>query len=99
MLLRNGFDYKIEQKYVDPAGKYVGVQAQISDENYYIQRLLLAVLKKDDIAYENGIIIKGETRCLMNPIFNKPGGIITTRKNRWIGGILMTFNLHDIWRV
>lgn len=82
MLLRNGFDYKIEQKYVDPAGKYVGVQAQISDENYYIQRLLLAVLKKDDIAYENGIIIKGETRCLMNPIFNKPGGIITTRKNR-----------------
>lgn len=54
MLLRNGFDYKIEQKYVDPAGKYVGVQAQISDENYYIQRLLLAVVKKDDIAYENG---------------------------------------------
>lgn len=54
MLLRNGFDCKIEQKYVDPAGKYVGVQAQISDENYYIQRLLLAVVKKDDIAYENG---------------------------------------------
>lgn len=39
MLLRNGFDCKIEQKYVDPAGKYVGVQAQISDENYYIQLL------------------------------------------------------------
>lgn len=54
MLLRNGFDCKIEQKYVDPASKYVGVQAQISDENYYIQRLLLAVVKKDDIAYENG---------------------------------------------
>lgn len=82
MLLRNGFDCKIEQKYVDPASKYVGVQAQISDENYYIQRLLLAVLKKDDIAYENGIIIKGDSKCLMNRIFNNPGGIITTRKNR-----------------
>lgn len=82
MLLRNGFDCKIEQKYVDPAGKYVGVQAQISDENCYIQRLLLAVLKKDDIADENGIMIKGDSKCLMNPILKKQVGIITTRKNR-----------------
>ena len=33
ILLHNGFDCNIKQKLVDPAGRYVGVQAQINDEN------------------------------------------------------------------
>ena len=32
ILLRNGFDCKIKQNFVDPAGRYIGVQAQINDE-------------------------------------------------------------------
>ena len=36
ILLRNGFDCKIKQKFVDPAGRYIGVQAQVNDENYYL---------------------------------------------------------------
>ena len=36
ILLRNGFDCKIEQSFVDPAGSYIGMQAQINDENYYL---------------------------------------------------------------
>jgi len=36
ILLRNGFDCKIEQRLVDPAGRYIGIQAQINDENYYL---------------------------------------------------------------
>ena len=36
ILLRNGFDCKIKQKYVDPAGRCVGIQAQINDRNFYL---------------------------------------------------------------
>ena len=32
ILLRNGFDCKIKQKFIDPAGRYIGVQAQINDD-------------------------------------------------------------------
>ena len=61
ILLRNGFDCKIKQNFVDPAGRCIGVQAQINDENYYLFNVygpnndnqaaqfndhLLAVLKK-----------------------------------------------------
>ena len=35
ILLHNGFDCNIKQKLVDPAGRYIGVQAQINDQNYY----------------------------------------------------------------
>ena len=35
ILLHNGFDWNIKQKLVDPAGRYIGVQAQINDQNYY----------------------------------------------------------------
>lgn len=69
ILLRSGFDCKIiKQSYVDPAGRYIGIQAQINDENYYLFNVyapnndnqaaqfydhLLAVLKKEDLAYED----------------------------------------------
>ena len=65
ILLRNGFDCKIKESYVDPAGRYIGIQAQINDENYYLFNVygpnndnqaalfydhLLTVLKKEDLA-------------------------------------------------
>lgn len=68
ILLRNGFDCKIKQKFIDPAGRYIGIQAQINDENYFLFNVygpnndnqaaqfydhLLAVLKKEDLAYED----------------------------------------------
>ena len=116
ILLRNGFDCKIKQRYVDPAGRYIGIQAQIKDENYYLFNNqdpnnenqaaqfydhLLAVLKKEDLAYEDRIIIGGDLNGLMNPMLEKQGGLIMTRKKivERIEEIQMTFNLHDIWRV
>ena len=116
ILLRNGFDCKIKQKYVDPAGRYIGIQAQINDENFYLFNVygpnndnhaaqfydhLLAVLKKEDLAFEDKIIIGGDFNCPMNPMLDKQGGIIMTRKKivERIEEILRTFNLHDIWRV
>ena len=36
ILLRIGFDIKIKQSYVDPAGRYIGIQARINNKNYYL---------------------------------------------------------------
>ena len=56
---------------MDPAGRYVDVQAQIDDEKYHLFNVygpnndnqaakfhdhLLAVLKKEDLTYENSIV-------------------------------------------
>ena len=95
----------MKPSYVDPAGRYIGIQAQIKDESYYLFNVygpnnnnqaaqfydhLLAVSKKEDLAYEDRVIIGGDFNCPMNPTRDKQGGIIMTRT---------TFNLHDIWRV
>ena len=97
---------------LNPAGRYIGNQAQIKDEKFYLFNVygpnndnqaaqfydhLLAVLKKEDLAYEDKIIIGGDFNCPMNLMLDKQGGIILTRKK--IEEILLTFNLHDIWRV
>ena len=57
------------------------IQAQINDENYYLFNVygpnndnhaarfydhLLAVLKKEDLAYEDKIIIGGDFNCPLN---------------------------------
>lgn len=62
---------------------------------------LLAVLKKEDLAYEDKIIIGGDFNCPLNPILDKQGGITITRRKivDRIEEIQTTFNLHDIWRV
>ena len=36
ILFRNGFDCKIKQKIVDPMGRYLGIKAEINDENYFL---------------------------------------------------------------
>ena len=36
ILLRNGFNCKIKQKIVDSMGRYLGVEAEINDENYFL---------------------------------------------------------------
>ena len=74
ILLRNGFDCKIKQNFVDPAGRYIGVQAKINDENYYLFNVygpnndnqaaqfydhLLADLKKKNLAYETRGLLEG----------------------------------------
>jgi len=88
ILLQNGFDCKIKQKFVDPSGRYIGIKAQINDENYYPFNVyspnndnhaaqfydhLLAMLQKEDLAYEDKIIIGGDFNCPLNPILDKQG--------------------------
>lgn len=41
---------------------------------------VLVVLKKEDLAYEDKIILGGDFNCPMNPMLDKQGGIIITRK-------------------
>ena len=36
ILLRNGFDCKIKRKLVNPLGRYIGIKAEIKDENYLL---------------------------------------------------------------
>ena len=36
ILLCNGFDCKIKRKIVDPMGRYIGIEAEIKDENYLL---------------------------------------------------------------
>ena len=115
IFLRNGFGCKVKKKIVVPAGRYIGVQAQINDQSNYLFDVygpnndnqaaqfynhLFAVLKKEDLAYENRIIIGGDFHCPMNPMLNKQGGIMTRKKIiERSQEILMAFNLHDIGRL
>ena len=36
ILFRKGFDCKIIKKIIDPSGRYIRIQAQINDENYFL---------------------------------------------------------------
>ena len=79
LLLRNGFDCKIKRKIVDPMGRYIGIKAEIKDENYLLFNVyapnndsqsakfyehIVNVLKKEDQIYEDKIIIGGDLTVL-----------------------------------
>ena len=59
---------------------------------------LLAMSKKEDLAYEDKMIIGGDFNCPINLMLD---GITITRKKTVdrIEEIQRTFNLHDTWRV
>ena len=95
ILLCNGFDCKIKRKIVDPMGRYIGIKAEIKDENYLLFNVyapnndsqsakfyehVVNVLKKEDQIYEDRIIIGGDFNCPLNPNLDKMGGLLTTRK-------------------
>ena len=95
ILLRNGFDCKIKRKIVDPMGRYIGIKAEIKDENYLLFNVyapnndsqsakfyehIVNVLKKEDQIYEDRIIIGGDFNCPLNPSLDKMGGLLATRK-------------------
>ena len=95
ILLRNGFDCKIKRKIVDPMGRYIGIKAEIMDENYLLVNVyapnndsqsakfyehIVNVLKKEDQIYEDRIIFGGHFNCPLNPSLDKMGGLLTTRK-------------------
>ena len=95
ILLRNGFDCKIKRTIVDPMGRYIGINAEIKDENYLLFNVyapnndsqsakfyehIVNVLKKEDQIYEDRIIIGGDFNCPLNPSLDKMGGLLTTRK-------------------
>ena len=91
ILLCNGFDCKIKRKIVDPIGRYIGIKAEIKDENYLLFNVyapnnakfyehIVNVLKKEDQIYEDRIIIGGDFNCPLNPSLDKMGGLLATRK-------------------
>ena len=95
ILLCNGFDCKIKRKIVDPMGRYIGIKAEIKDENYLLfngyapnndsqsakfYEHIVNVLKKEDQIYEDSIRIGGDLNCPFNPSLDKMGGLLTTRK-------------------
>ena len=61
----------------------------------------LNVLKKENLAHEDKIIIGGDFNCPINPTLDKNGEILITRQNivDCIEEIQTVFNLHDVWRV
>ena len=116
ILFRNGFDCKIKQKIVDPMGRYLDRKAEINDENYFLLNVyapnndnqsakfyehIINILKKEDQIYEDRIIIGGDFNCPLNPVLDKMGGLLTTRKKivDQIENIQNIFNLQDVWRV
>ena len=95
ILFRKGFDCKIIKKIIDPSGRYISIQAQINDENYFLVNVygpnndnqavqfydhLIDLLRKEGLAYEDKIIIGGDFNCPINPLLDKQGGILVARK-------------------
>ena len=95
ILFRQGFDCKIIKKIIDPTGRYISIQAQINDENYFLVNVygpnndnqavqfydhLIDLLRKEGLAYEDKIIIGGDFNCPINPLLDKQGGILVARK-------------------
>ena len=95
ILFRKGFDCKIIKKIIDPTGRYISIQAQINDENYFLVNVygpnndnqavqfydhLIDLLRKEGLAYEDKIIIGGDFNCPINPLLDKQGGILVARK-------------------
>ena len=62
---------------------------------------LIAVLRKEGLAYKDKIIIGGDFNCPINPLLDKQGEILVLRKKvvEHIDEIQTTFNFHDVWRV
>ena len=86
ILLCNGFDCKIKRKIVDPMGRYIGIKAEIKDENYLLFNVyapnndsqsakfyehIVNVLKKEDQIYEDRIIIVVSPNAPMRKSFGK----------------------------
>ena len=86
ILFCNGFDCKIKRKIVDPMGRYIGIEAEIKDENYLLFNVyapnndsqsakfyehIVNVLKKKDQIYEDRMIIGGDLNCSLNPSLHK----------------------------
>ena len=95
ILFRKGFDCKIIKKNIDPAWRFISVQTQINDENYFLVNVygpnndnqsvqfydhLIDLLRKEGLAYEDKIIIGGDFNCPINPLLDKQGGILVARK-------------------
>ena len=91
ILFRKGFDCKIIEKIIDPSGRYISIQAQINDGNYFLVNVyspnndnqavqfydhLIDLLRKEGLAYEDKIIIGGDFNCPINPLLDKQGGIL-----------------------
>ena len=102
----NGFDCKIKQKCVYPAGSYIGIEKEINDENYFniygpnndnqaaqFYDHLFDVRKKIPRRYEDRIIIGRDLNCPMNPM-DKQGGI--TKPERKLLNVLKKFNRPSI---
>ena len=90
ILLRYGFDCKIKRWIVGPMGRYIGIKAEIKDENYLLFNVyapnndsqsakfyehIVNVLKKEDQVYEDRIIFGGDFNCPLNPSLDKMRGI------------------------
>ena len=60
---------------------------------------MTAVLKNENLDTKENIIVGGDFNCPINPIIDKKGGLLTTRK--LVVNSIKCFqdNLTDIWRV
>ena len=95
-MLQNVFDCKIKQNYVDPAIDILAfkhklmtktivysiftVQAMIIKPAAQFHDHLLAVLKKEVLAFEDKVIIGGVFNCPMNRMLDSQGIIMTRKK-------------------
>ena len=62
---------------------------------------LIDLLRKEGLAYEDKRIIGGNFNCPINPLLDKQGRILVTRKKivDRIEEMQTVFNLHDVWRL
>ena len=76
-------------------GRYISIQAQINDENYFLVNVygpnndnqaallydnLTDNLKNEGLAYEDKIIMGDDFNCPINPLLDKQGRILVARQ-------------------
>ena len=116
ILFKKGVDCIIHSKILDPGGRCVILKAEIKDKMYLLINIyapnkdtniveflkdLGTTLQKENLDEEENIILGGDFNCPLNPMLDKKGGILLSRKSvvAMIDCLCADFDLVDIWRV
>ena len=116
VLLSSYLDYSINSTKVDSNGRFIIINVQINGRNYNLINVYLpnteteqvkffkdfsAVLKKENIATDDNLIIGGDWNLVKDIVLDKSGGLVNLKQKAITAQreLMSSLELHDIWRI